>query len=86
MPTIQNFLTVLPGERLDNLIILRNTISPRILEYIEHCTTYEEAISRLKAQYVKPATALPQSTTPEDALDSTLAATGGAKCYLALSK
>ena len=55
LPTFQNFLTVLPGEGLDSLSILTNYISPRIFEYIEHYTTYEEAIAILKAQYVKPA-------------------------------
>ena len=55
LSTFQNFLTVLPGEELDHLSILTNNVSPRIFEYIEHCTTYDEAIAILKAQYVKPA-------------------------------
>ena len=33
----------------------RQTLNPRIFEYIEHCTIYKEAIPISKAQYVKPA-------------------------------
>ena len=33
----------------------RQTLNPRIFEYIEHCTIYKEAIPILKVQYVKPA-------------------------------
>ena len=45
---------VLPREELDCFLMLTNYVSPRILEYIEHCLTYDEAIGILKAEYVKP--------------------------------
>ena len=54
--TFENFLTVLPlpREGLDRFLVLTNYVNPRIIEYIEHCLTYDEAIGVLKAQYVKP--------------------------------
>ena len=54
--TIEKFLTVLllPREGLDHFVVLTNYVNPRIIEYIEHCSTYDEAIGGLKSQCLKP--------------------------------
>ena len=52
--TFENFLSVLPSDGLNKLLVLTNYVSPRIFEFIEHCENYEGAIAVLKALYVKP--------------------------------
>lgn len=54
LKTFDNFLRALPQEDLDRLSLLTNFISPRIYETISECNTYNDAISTLRAQYVKP--------------------------------
>ena len=50
----RNFLSVLPHERLNKLLVVTNYIIPRIFEYIKHCESYEDAIAVLKALHIKP--------------------------------
>ena len=52
--TFENFISVLPTEGFNKLQVLTNYISPRILEYVERCERYEDAIATLRALYIKP--------------------------------
>ena len=52
--TFENFLSVLPIEGLNKLLVLTDYVIPRVFEYIEHCENYEGAIALLKALYVTP--------------------------------
>ena len=52
--TFENFLAVLPQERLDKLGVLTNHVSPKIFMYIEECTEYNRAIVGHKELFVKP--------------------------------
>ncbi len=46
--TFENFISVLPAEGLNKLQVLTNYVSPRIFEYIEHCDSYANAITRVR--------------------------------------
>ncbi len=50
----ENFLSVLPGEDLDEFGISINFVSPTVFEYIEECSSYESAMESLQNIYVKP--------------------------------
>ena len=52
--TFENFVSVLPTDGLNKLQVLTNYVSHQIFEYIEHCEGYNNAISTLKALYIKP--------------------------------
>ena len=52
--TFENFLGVLSQDNVDKLGLLVNYVSPRIYETISESATYDNAISALQCQYVKP--------------------------------
>ena len=51
--TFTNFLDACSDETPNKLNVLVNCITPSVYEYIEDCTTYENAISRLEGVYLK---------------------------------
>ena len=51
--TFENFLSVLPQEDLNKLMILTNFLSPAVYEFINECTTYDSAVLVLESAYVK---------------------------------
>ena len=46
--TFENFLSVLPQDNLDKLMILTNFLSPTVYELINECSTFENAVTVLK--------------------------------------
>jgi hypothetical protein len=52
--TFENFLSVLPRERLDKFGVLTNFVSPTVFQYIEESEDYTAAIAILEALFVKP--------------------------------
>ncbi|CAB4039423.1 Hypothetical predicted protein, partial [Paramuricea clavata] len=52
--TFENFLSVLPRERLDKFGVLTNFVSPTVFQYIEDSEDYTAAIAILEALFVKP--------------------------------
>ena len=52
--TFENFLSVLPGERLDKYGVLMNFVSPTVFQYIKESEDYTAAIAILEALFVKP--------------------------------
>ena len=52
--TFENFLSVLPRERLDKFGVLTNFVSPTVFQYIEESDDYTAAIAILEALFVKP--------------------------------
>ena len=52
--TFKNFVGALTQENVNKLSLLVNFISSRTYESIAECTTYEDAVKTLQAQYVKP--------------------------------
>ena len=52
--TFENFLIVLPQERLDKFGVLTNFVSPMVFQYSEDCDDYTTAIAALEALFVKP--------------------------------
>ena len=54
LQTFKTFITALPQENLNKLGLLVNFVSSRIYESISDCSTYDDALSILQAQFVKP--------------------------------
>ncbi|XP_069977729.1 uncharacterized protein [Penaeus vannamei] len=50
----KTFIAVLPQENLNKLGLLINFVSPKIYESISECTTYDDALTTLQSQFVKP--------------------------------
>ncbi|XP_069990683.1 uncharacterized protein [Penaeus vannamei] len=54
LQTFKTFIAVLPQENLNKLGLLINFVSPKIYESISECTTYDDALTTLQSQFVKP--------------------------------
>lgn len=54
LQTFKTFIAVLPQENLKKLGLLINFVSPKIYESISECTTYDDALTTLQSQFVKP--------------------------------
>ena len=53
LKTFEAYLTVLPQENLNKLIVLTNFVSPSVHEYFSECTTYEDAVQALKGIIIR---------------------------------
>lgn len=54
LQTFKTFISALPEEDLNKLGLLINFVSPRIYESISECSTYDDALTTLQSQFVKP--------------------------------
>ena len=54
LQTFRTFIAALPQENLNKLGLLINFVSPKIYESISECTIYDDALTTLQSQFVKP--------------------------------
>lgn len=54
LQTFKTFIDALPQENLNKLGLLINFVSPKIYESISECTNYNDALTTLQSQFVKP--------------------------------
>ena len=52
--TFKHYLSALPQDGLDKLVVLINFVSPDVFEYISDCESFEDASKKLSEVYVKP--------------------------------